>query len=196
MLNVMLISDNLFIIRAVEHTLQSAPQDINLTVRCSKRTKDLSFPTINVKDDGPWIIENFDVVISGHCKQLFPEKLVNGALCINIHPGLNPHNRGWFPQVFSILNGKPLGATIHVIDEEFYSDGSVKTLFKINNEIVFEKEYELPKFPEELSKLKAIITYGKLHVQDEVTGNHFTNKFKIVNHGMSRSENFRDKDVD
>ena len=114
----MLISDNLFIIRAVEHTLQSAPQDINLTVRCSKRTKDLSFPTINVKDDGPWIIEHFDVVISGHCKQLFPEKLVNGARCINIHPGLNPHNRGWFPQVFSILNGKPLGATIHVIDEE------------------------------------------------------------------------------
>ena len=86
--------------------------------------------------------------------------------------------------------------SIHVIDEEFYSDGSVKTLFKINNEIVLEKEYELPKFPEELSKLKAIITYGKLHVQDEVTGNHFTNKFKIVNHGMSRSENFRDKDVD
>ncbi len=118
MLNVLLISDNLFIIRAVEHTLQSAAQDINLTVRCSKSTKDLSFSTINVKNDVTWIIENFDVVISGHCKQLFPAQLVNGTRCINIHPGLNPHNRGWFPQVFSILNGKPLGATIHVIDEE------------------------------------------------------------------------------
>lgn len=118
MLNVLLISDNLFIIRAVEHTLQSAAQDINLTVRCSKSTKDLSFSAINVKNDGTWIVENFDVVISGHCKQLFPAQLVNGTRCINIHPGLNPHNRGWFPQVFSILNGKPLGATIHVIDEE------------------------------------------------------------------------------
>ena len=118
MLNVLLISDNLFIIRAVEHTLQSAAQDINLTVRCSKSTKDLSFSKINVKNDVTWIIENFDVVISGHCKQLFPAQLVNGTRCINIHPGLNPHNRGWFPQVFSILNGKPLGATIHVIDEE------------------------------------------------------------------------------
>jgi len=118
MLNVLLISDNLFIIRAVELTLQSAAQGVNLNVRCSKTTEDLHFPTINVKDDGAWIIEHFDVVISGHCKQLFPAQLVNGTRCINIHPGLNPHNRGWFPQVFSILNGKPLGATIHVIDEE------------------------------------------------------------------------------
>ena len=117
MLNVLLISDNLFIVRAVEDALQSVTQDINLTVRCSKSTKDLSFPTINVQQESPWIVENFDVVVSGHCKQLFPAQLVNGTRCINIHPGLNPHNRGWFPQVFSILNGKPLGATIHVIDE-------------------------------------------------------------------------------
>jgi dTDP-4-amino-4,6-dideoxyglucose formyltransferase len=35
-----------------------------------------------------------------------------------VHPGLNPYNRGWFPQVFSILNKMPLGATIHEIDEK------------------------------------------------------------------------------
>lgn len=114
----MLISDNLFIIRAVERTLQSVAQDVNLTIRCSKSTKALSFPAINVQKEGLWIVANFDVVISGHCKQLFPSQLVSGTRCINIHPGLNPHNRGWFPQVFSIINGKPLGATIHVIDEE------------------------------------------------------------------------------
>ena len=39
-------------------------------------------------------------------------------LCINVHPGLNPHNRGWFPQVFSILNGLPAGVTIHKMDAE------------------------------------------------------------------------------
>ncbi|NJR44011.1 hypothetical protein HC761_00620, partial [bacterium] len=32
--------------------------------------------------------------------------------------GLNPYNRGWFPQVFSIINGLPSGVTIHEIDEE------------------------------------------------------------------------------
>ena len=31
---------------------------------------------------------------------------------------LTPHNRGWFPQVFSLINGKPCGVTIHEIDEK------------------------------------------------------------------------------
>jgi len=58
------------------------------------------------------------LVISAHCKQLFPADMVKSFRCVNVHPGLNPYNRGWFPQVFSILNGLPTGATIHEIDEE------------------------------------------------------------------------------
>jgi methionyl-tRNA formyltransferase len=65
---------------------------------------------------GYW--KQYDLVISAHCKQLFPPEMVRAVRCINIHPGLNPHNRGWYPQVFSILNGRPVGATIHEIDEE------------------------------------------------------------------------------
>ena len=86
--------------------------------------------------------------------------------------------------------------SIHELTEEFYSDGSARTLFKINNEIVFDKKYELPKFPEELSKFKAIITYQKMHVQDEVTSKYFTNKFKIENHSMERTESGREKEID
>ncbi|MCB0517993.1 MAG: dTDP-4-amino-4,6-dideoxyglucose formyltransferase [Lewinellaceae bacterium] len=74
------------------------------------------FP-INVKTQFDEIIAQYDMVVSLHCKQLFPSALVRGIHCVNVHPGLNPHNRGWFPQVFSILNGKPCGATIHEIDE-------------------------------------------------------------------------------
>ena len=73
---------------------------------------------VSVNKDVDYLIDNFDVVISLHCKQFFPQALVNGVRCINVHPGLNPYNRGWFPQVFSIINGLPLGATIHEIDEE------------------------------------------------------------------------------
>ena len=58
------------------------------------------------------------LIISLHCKQLFPKGLISTVKCINVHPGLNPHNRGWYPQVFSIINKRPLGATIHEIDEE------------------------------------------------------------------------------
>jgi len=72
---------------------------------------------IDVKNDLQNILDKYDLLISLHCKQLFPKELVNKKLCINVHPGYNPNNRGWFPQVFSILNKKPLGATIHIMDE-------------------------------------------------------------------------------
>lgn len=65
-----------------------------------------------------WIIKNFDLVISIHCKQIFPLNLVSAVKCVNVHPGLNPHNRGWYPQVFSIINKKPFGATIHQMNRD------------------------------------------------------------------------------
>lgn len=75
---------------------------------------------VNIKD--PRSVENvinlYDLVISLHCKQIFPSDLVTSITCINVHPGFNPYNRGWYSQVFSILNKKPAGATIHIMDEE------------------------------------------------------------------------------
>ena len=73
---------------------------------------------VNLRDEYRCIADNFDCVISAHCKQLFPDYLVEQATCANIHPGLNPYNRGWYPQVFGILNKLPWGATFHVIDKE------------------------------------------------------------------------------
>jgi methionyl-tRNA formyltransferase len=80
--------------------------------------KGIEVIALDIKKQVEEIINNYDLVISAHCKQIFPAKLVEKIKCINIHPGLNPYNRGWFPQVFSILNGLPLGATIHEIDDE------------------------------------------------------------------------------
>ncbi|ADR20593.1 hypothetical protein MATR_17820 [Marivirga tractuosa] len=73
---------------------------------------------INVKQDQEFLINNYNLIISGHCKQFFPKKLVNQIRCINIHPGYNPINRGWYPQVFAIVNDLPIGATIHEMDEK------------------------------------------------------------------------------
>lgn len=58
----------------------------------------------------------YDLFLSLHCKQLFPQALVDSRRCINVHPGFNPYNRGWYPQVFGILNQYPVGVTIHEID--------------------------------------------------------------------------------
>lgn len=60
----------------------------------------------------------YDLFISLHSKQIFPTQLVMNHRCINVHPGLNPYNRGWYPQVFSIINKKPVGVTIHEMDTE------------------------------------------------------------------------------
>jgi methionyl-tRNA formyltransferase len=64
------------------------------------------------------LIDLYDLIFSLHCKQIFPSDLVAAVICINVHPGFNPYNRGWYPQVFSIINEKIIGATIHIMDEE------------------------------------------------------------------------------
>lgn len=74
--------------------------------------------SIDVKKQIDEIIDLFDLVISVHCLQYFPKSLVEGVRCINIHPGFNPINRGWYPQVFAIINDLPIGATIHEMDEK------------------------------------------------------------------------------
>lgn len=75
---------------------------------------------ISVKDEETInkIISDYDLVFSLHCKQIFPKRLVDNVCCINFHPGLNPYNRGWYPQAFSIINGLPVGSTIHLMDSE------------------------------------------------------------------------------
>ncbi|QUR67752.1 dTDP-4-amino-4,6-dideoxyglucose formyltransferase [Mycobacterium spongiae] len=75
-------------------------------------------PRLNVMERIADIIEQYDLVFSLHCKQRFPARLIDRVRCVNVHPGLNPYNRGWYPQVFSIINGLKAGVTIHEIDEE------------------------------------------------------------------------------
>jgi methionyl-tRNA formyltransferase len=37
--------------------------------------------------------------------------------CINLHPALLPHNRGRFPNIWSIVSKTPAGVTLHYIDK-------------------------------------------------------------------------------
>ena len=98
------------------------------------------------------IISTYNLVISAHCKKIFPPNLVDNIRCINLHPGLNPYNRGWFPQVFSIINHLPIGATIHEIDNELdhgpiivqeeVKINSTDTSLEVYNKVI-QKEIEL-----------------------------------------------------
>lgn len=77
-----------------------------------------NFLPINLREEGDGFYSQYDLFLSLHCKQLFPGRLVDCYRCVNVHPGYNPYNRGWFPQVFSILNQKPAGVTIHEMDRK------------------------------------------------------------------------------
>ena len=99
------------------------------TLTCEKQLESIvegDFPGLETKwvqsqnldfDQADWW-RGWDVVFSIHCKRIFPPSILGLARFYNLHPGLNPHNRGWFPQVFHILNGLPIGATLHEIDAE------------------------------------------------------------------------------
>ena len=98
-----------------------------------------NFRPLRLKEQDADFYDRYDLFLSLHSKQLFPDALVEDHLCINVHPGLNPHNRGWFPQVFSILNGLPIGVTIHRMDTELD-----------HGPILWQEE--LPIYPQDTSK--------------------------------------------
>lgn len=123
----LVLSDNVWLSTQIQQLLVNLPEYGSFEFAFSPQNKTaaelfnqtgIKAQALAVNDNIEYLIARFDVIISAHCKQLFPAKLVKSVRCINIHPGLNPHNRGWYPQVFSILNKLPLGATIHEIDEE------------------------------------------------------------------------------
>lgn len=127
--SILVVSDNDAILNKIGTLILQRPdslKDRTYDFACSSYSRDLIgrkigehiVKSIDVKNDFDEIINRYDLVISAHCKQIFPKELVEGCKCINIHPGYNPYNRGWYPQVFSILNNLPLGATIHEIDEQ------------------------------------------------------------------------------
>lgn len=114
--------------------------------------RDFAILDLKKNDDISFIKSNFDLIFSIHCKQIFPLDLVNSIKCLNVHPGYNPINRGWYPQVFSIINKLDIGATIHEIDDqldhgfiiarELVKKNSFDTSESLYNKVV-EKEIEL-----------------------------------------------------
>lgn len=127
--NALIISDNLYLCKRIIEIIQRKKiSNCFFTFSISPFSKKDDFnglmvDEINVFDlknmeHISFIKSNFDLIFSIHCKQIFPFEILSYVKCINIHPGYNPINRGWYPQVFSIIQNLPIGATIHEIDEK------------------------------------------------------------------------------
>ena len=125
-MRVCIVTDNLYIYEHFVDLLERKPQNAEFDfyyATWNKAFKDLfrdskKMKPIKLKDQDDTFFNQYDLFISLHCKQLFPDKMVNEHICINVHPGYNPYNRGWFPQVFGIINKMPIGVTIHKMDTE------------------------------------------------------------------------------
>lgn len=89
---------------------------IDSLARISANTEAHIFWTGKLPKDSS--VFDYDLIISAHCKDIFPKELVQKVRCINIHPGYLPEGRGYYPQVWSILCGKKAGATIHLMNEK------------------------------------------------------------------------------
>lgn len=175
---------------------------------------------LHIENKIEWIIKFYDLVISIHCKQIFPIELINGIRCINVHPGLNPYNRGWFPHVFSIINGLPSGVTIHEIDEKI-DHGPIITQEEINieecdtSESAYKKIIDLERklllnnfekikygnYQVVIPKEEGNINYKKdyemlkyIDPKNKETFGEFINRLRALSHGDHKNAFFLSKD--
>jgi methionyl-tRNA formyltransferase len=112
---------------------------------------------LNVKESSNYIASTYGLVISGHCKQMFPADLVSAVTCINIHPGYNPETRGWYPQVWAIYLGLKAGFTVHKMDE--YLD---------HGEIIHREEVELVKTDTSATAYERVLNAEIQYIKDNL----------------------------
>ena len=123
-MDILVLTDNEYLYEEFEKIINGRPEKFTFFYSYNNKTFKKKYATfsnispIDLKREDEDFWNRFDLFISLHCKQLFPDELVRKHRCINIHPGFNPYNRGWFPQVFSIINKKKIGVTIHEMDTE------------------------------------------------------------------------------
>lgn len=227
--NVLVISDNIYLARGFFDLVKEfAFSGVDLKAGCSFSTIDVmrsGLPDVDIRAydlnaDYHEILDRFELILSLHCKQLFPPELVQGCRCINVHPGLNPYNRGWFPQVFSILNGMPFGATIHEIDEEIdhgpvISQKEVRIkpedtsytayrrvldaeLMLLNENIlaIMNDQYTVvqPLFEGNVNYFRDYKSMLEIDLDEEGSMGYFINKIRALTHGEYRNAYFIDEE--
>jgi methionyl-tRNA formyltransferase len=62
---------------------------------------------------------DLDYIVAVHFPYLFPPEALGLARVgvLNLHPAFLPYNRGWHTASWAILDGTPIGATLHFMDE-------------------------------------------------------------------------------
>lgn len=186
-MNIMIFTDNLYMYESFKKIiiLKKLNQKYSFTYACSPENKLFNkyseVEQVKIKDVSEKLIASYQLIISCHSKQIFPAELVNSVRCINIHPGLNPYNRGWYPQVFSIINKMPLGATIHEMDEEID-----------HGDIIVQKEIKIQSYDTSLSAynrvLEAEVELLSENIENIISKRYLPKKMQIEGNYNSRKD--------
>lgn len=226
---VLIISDNAYLCKKFKKVIE----DLSITSSSFKFATstfsnindfdDINISVYNLKNDDhiQEITSNFNLVFSIHCKQIFPSKLVNTIKCINIHPGYNPINRGWYPQVFSIINDLKIGATIHEIDEKLDNGNIIvrEEVVKYNYDTseslynrILEKEIDLlyrylpsiimnqydtivPEMDGNLYLKKDFQDLLEINLDEKYRAGDLINRLRALTHGNFKNAYFLDKET-
>ena len=227
--NILIISDNLFLCSQFEKIISQdrfIDYNWNFSISPSTNLSDFEYNLTNPVEYVDLknlnhlknIINKFDLIFSIHCKQIFPSFLIENVKCINIHPGYNPINRGWYPQVFSILNDTIIGATIHEIDNEIdngpiiareevlksYCDDSESLytkvlskeieLLELNLENILMNNYStvLPEFKGNLHLKKDFNKLLELDLSEQIKIGDLITRLRALTHGKYNNAYFKD----
>jgi methionyl-tRNA formyltransferase len=226
--NVLIITDNDYLYQHIRNYLNAAHLNINrVDFRYSpvnneflnKYGDSLEFKPLNIKKDYKILIDTYDLIFSLHCKQLFPKELVEKVTCINVHPGYNPYNRGWYPHIFSIINGMSAGVTIHLMDAELdhgaiIDQETIKIetwetsdkvyrrilrhevkLLKRNLKPIIEGQFHAypPKEEGNINYIKDFQDLCKLDLNKKGTFKEFINQLRALTHGRYNNAYFFDE---
>ncbi len=226
MSNILVITDNIRLASKLHSLIGTKTfKEYVFSFKCSSGSEsgmnqalEFEIEPICIKEQYEELIGQYDLIISLHCKQLFPPDLIKQVRCVNVHPGLNPHNRGWFPQVFSIINGLPIGATIHEIDEELdhgkiiaQKETTIRSwetsidvynrvlkiemeLLKENLQLIIEGRYNSiePKEEGNLNLKKDFNELCKLNLNENLSLGEAINKLRALTHGSYKNAYFLD----
>lgn len=100
----------------------SASHAEQLTARCPDLAPDRIWPGTEFRQP-PALTAlrslELDFLVSVHFPYLLPPEVlaIPSQGCVNLHPALLPHNRGWHTATWAILDDTPLGATLHFMDD-------------------------------------------------------------------------------
>ncbi|MDD3296104.1 MAG: dTDP-4-amino-4,6-dideoxyglucose formyltransferase [Candidatus Omnitrophica bacterium] len=224
---VIVIVDHIELFKEFVGIIQRLKNKVSFSFFCSpknrnfklKKFKTFEVKSLDVNQSRKWVIDNCDLVISLHSKQIFPSKLIAKKKCVNVHPGFLPYNRGWYPHIFSIINKKPTGATIHemtnildfgpIIDSQEIkikpddtSASLYKKIFKVevklikkNIEKIIEGDYTtvMPNTKGNINYKKDYYKLLPIDRNKKIKAEKIINKIRALTHGECRGAYFIDK---